>query len=487
MNPLKTIFRRSVTAAVPAFALLCAAMTVDTGAQTIPNNVTFRNFFGTMTFHKPIQFTPYPDEDSAYVVLQQTGRLITVRRQANAWVKTDSALISVFNGTNAGNEQGLLGFAFHPQFTANGKYYVYYITGSGNGVSLIAQRTAGASRRPLTSDPQTTILRMTQPFENHNGGTIGFGPDGKLYVAFGDGGSANDPGNRAQNLDTLFGKVLRLNVDTTDAYPADTTRNYGLPTDNPFYGQANRRSEIYAYGLRNPFRWSFHPLTGHMWIGDVGQNLFEEVSRVATPGANLGWPIQEGASCFNQGSPNSPLTNCTTTGHTAPAKFIQRSQARSVTGGAVFTGDPTAAFNGVYIFGDYETHHVWAMRPTGGTLADSVRLGQVFRVAAFNRDVHGRVFATSLSNSSTVTANNGVVFILESPDMRPAPVSLRGARPIGAKALRVADLRRNPEAYEWRSVEGRLLTKPMYRLSGTYIVRAKGDAKAQPQLMTMVW
>jgi len=456
----------SATAMIP---MLCA-LAIDTSAQTIPNNVTFRNFFGTMQFNRPVQIVPYPGEDSAYVVVQQSGRLVTVRHQGGNWVKTDSASFSVFNGTSGGNEQGLLGFAFHPQFSANGKYYVYYITGSGNGVSLIAQRTAGVTRRPLTADAQSTVIRLAQPFENHNGGTIGFGPDGKFYVAFGDGGSANDPGNRAQNLDTLLGKVLRLDVDTADAYPADTTRNYGIPADNPFVGQANRRGEIYAYGLRNPYRWSFHPLTGHMWIGDVGQNTWEEISRVHQGGLNLGWRIREASYCFN------PSTGCTSDGLTAPARTIQRSHGQSVTGGTFFTGDPTAAYHNVYIFGDYATDHVWAMRPSGAVLTDSVRIGQVLNVTSFDRDHQGRVFAVSLSNSASVANNNGVVFILESPDMRPSSVSVRH-RDAAAKSPRLADLLRTPHAYQWRALDGSVIGTPATH-KGPAWIKPKGGAKA---------
>lgn len=454
---------------------ILGAIAVDTAAQTIPSNVTFRNHFGTMMFNRPVQIVPYPGEDSAYVVVQQNGRLVTVRSVGGNWVKTDSASFTVLGGTSGGNEQGLLGFTFHPQFAANGKYYVYYITGSGNGVSLIAQRTAGVTRRPLTSDPQTTVLRMTQPYSNHNGGTIGFGQDGKFYVAFGDGGDANDPGNRAQNLDTLFGKVLRLDVDATDAYPSDTTRNYGIPGDNPFFGQANRRGEIYTYGLRNPYRWSFHPLTGHLWIGDVGQNAWEEVSRVHQGGLNLGWRIREAAYCFN------PSTGCTSDGLTAPARTMQRSHAQSITGGTFFTGDPTAPYHNVYIFGDYATDNVWAMRPSGAVLTDSVNLGKVQNVTSFDRDNQGRVFAVSLSNSASVANNNGVVFLLESPDMRPAPVSLRRGA-MSAKPLRLADMLRTPHAYQWRGLDGSVITVPTQH-KGAAWVRAKDGAS--PQLVVI--
>ena len=463
MKP-KTVFSALTGAAA---GLLLAAAVLP--AQTIPNNVTFRNYFGTMTFNRPVQFLQYPGEDSTHIVVQQTGRIITVQRQGGNWVKTDSAVFTVNGGTSGGNEQGLLGFAFHPQFRTNRKYYVHYMGGTGNGFHMVAERTADVTLRPKSGDPQTTVLRMNDFASNHNGGTVAFGPDGKLYLAFGDGGNANDTPNLAQNLDTLFGKFLRIDVDGQDAYPSDTTRNYGIPADNPFLGQAGRRPEIWAYGLRNPYRWNFHPTTGHIWVGDVGQNLWEEVSRIHTGGLNLGWRVREAAFCFN------PSSGCTSEGVTPPARSIQRSHGQSVTGGAVFTGDPTSAYHGVYIFGDYVTDHVWAMRISEGILTDSVRIGQVFGVASFDRDAKGRVFAVSLSNASSVGSNNGVVFILESPDMRPAPVSLRQGRRATAPTIRASDLVRNPEAYDLRTLDGRAGRREGGLPAGMFLAARKGD------------
>jgi hypothetical protein len=191
-----------------------------------------------------------------------------------------------------------------------------------------------------------------------------------------------------------------------------------------------------------------------MWIGDVGQNTWEEISRVDSAGANLGWRIREAAYCFN------PSTGCTSAGLTPPARTMQRSHAQSITGGAFFTGDTNCAYHGVYIFGDYVTNNVWAMRPNGGALTDSVRIGQnVYNVVSFDRDSRGRVFATSLSNTSSVAANNGVVFILESPDMVAGSVTpLRpGRRAAASPAIRVGDVLRNPGAYALRDLDGREL------------------------------
>jgi glucose/arabinose dehydrogenase len=460
------------------------------GAQAIPNNVTFRNYFGPATggsgssllFNRPVLFTQYPDEDSAHIVLQQSGRIITVRRVGGEWAKTDSASFTVLNGTSGGSEQGLLGFAFHPNYRQNRKYYVYYIASgsTAGGFDILAERIADSTLRPKTIDAQRTLLRIADYANNHNGGTLHFGTDGKLYISLGDGGDANDAGNRAQNLDTLYGKILRLDVDGADAFPADTTRNYAIPADNPFVGMAGRKGEIWAYGLRNPWKWSFHPVTGEFWVGDVGQNTYEEVSRVPK-GGNMGWRLREAAFCFN------PSTNCSTPADSlvAPAVTIQRSHGQSITGGVFFTGDHTSAYHGVYIFGDYATDHVWAMRRLGGTLTDSTRIGQVFNVTSFDRDSRGRVFASSLSSTSSVAANNGIVYILESPDMVMAPVSVRSPRS-GSRAaltpLRMADFLRHPGRYEMRGLDGRALRNP---LPGAMLVREKGSA-APARLVTVL-
>jgi glucose/arabinose dehydrogenase len=480
MRHLKFFLTRAFTLPLAFAATLVTLTATEIIAQTIPSNVTFRNYFGTMMFNRPLLFAQYPGEDSTHIVLQQSGRIITVRRVGGAWAKTDSASITVNAGTSGGNEQGLLGFAFHPQFTANGKYFVYYIAGSGNGVSVIAQRTAGTTRRPQTDDPQTTILRMSQPYTNHNGGSIGFGTDGKLYVAFGDGGSGGDPGDRAQNLDTLFGKILRLDVDGADAYPSDSTRNYAIPADNPFVGQANRRGEIWAYGLRNPYRWNFHPTSGELWVGDVGQDAAEEIAR-ATKGANMGWKIREGNLCY------SPSSGCTSVGLTPAAISIAQPIAQSITGGAFFTGNTTSAFHNVYIFGDYVTDSVWAARVNGDQTATRIHLGFINNIVSFDRDAMGRVFVTSLSSSASVSANNGIVYVLESPDMTPAPVNLRprtGRSDV--KPLNLSELRRTPEAYEWRGLDGRVFEGVSSDFSGTAWVRPKGSDQLA-QLVTMVW
>lgn len=465
-------------------AALCA---VAAQAAPLPNTVTLRNYFrsgnDSLVFHRSVLVRPYPAEDSAFVVLQQNGGIITVRWNGTAWRKTDSASVPVFCGSSGNDEQGLLGFAFHPDYVQNRKYYLYYEEGSGSCLgntaryNMVVERTAGASGRPATSDAQRTILRLRDPYDNHNGGTIAFDKEGYLVVGIGDGGTTQgDPQNRAQNLDSLHGKFLRLDVNGDD-YPNDTTRNYAIPPTNPF-AVSGGRPEIWAYGARNPWKWSFHPLTGELWAGEVGQWTWEKITRVPK-GANLGWRLREGPVCFN------PATNCPSEGLLPPALSLRAADAGSITGGVFFIGDPSSAYHGAYIFGDFLRHKLFAARVQDTILVDSTGIGTLFRVVSFDRTHEGQILATSISVNQNNTANNtGRVFVLESPDMKLASgtTGLRG-RHAGARLnLRVADVLENPGAYEFRGLDGRRMTLSG---TGTYWVRPKGSTVGH-QLMTLV-
>jgi glucose/arabinose dehydrogenase len=463
-------------------AALAALALAQLPQAALPTTVTLRNFFksGTdsLTFNRPVLVKPYPAEDSAFIVLQQNGRILTVRWQAGKWTPTDSALVTVLGGTSGIDEQGLLGFAFHPQFAANGKYYVYFQGGTTTArLNTLAERVAGTSRRPSTADAQRTLFRLSDPYDNHNGGTLGFDGEGHLVFAIGDGGTTSgDPENRAQNKQSFHGKFLRVDVNGADAFPADTNRNYAIPATNPFKDSSAYLPEIWAYGLRNPWKWSFHPVTGEIWAGDVGQNTFEEVSRVPK-GANLGWRLREAHVCFN------PATNCPSEGLQPPAISIPSSLAGSVTGGTFFTGTPSSAFNNTYIFGDYGTHRVWAFKVgANGALSDSTVIGSVNKVVSFDRDRQGRILATSISPTTgfQITSNIGRVMVLESPDMVPSALTARARASV--KPITLADLRRDPARYEMRGLDGREIPAAV---SGAVWVREKGS-RAAAQLLTIV-
>lgn len=244
-----------------------------------------------------------------------------------------------------GGERGLLGLAFHPDYATNGFFYVNYVDSSAN--TQIARYTVSAD--PNVADPSSAlpILSYIQPFSNHNGGDIKFGPDGFLYIASGDGGLGGDPGNRAQNINVLLGKLLRIDVNN----PAGGN-NYGIPADNPFAGSIPGRDEIWAYGLRNPWRFSFDETTNDLWIADVGQDAVEEINKVnaTEAGINYGWRCYEGSNPFNN------ETSCPNESELAfPVAEYNHPLGRSITGGYVYRGTTYPDLQGLYIFADFDT------------------------------------------------------------------------------------------------------------------------------------
>ncbi len=260
---------------------------------------------------------------------------------------------------NGGGERGLLGLAFHPNYATNGYFYVNYINNSGNTViSRFTKSTANPDIADDTSELQ--LLTYTQPYANHNGGDMAFGADGYLYISSGDGGSGGDPQNRAQSLTTLLGKLLRIDVD------GNGKGNYGIPSDNPFAGSTSAMEEIWAYGLRNPWKFSFDRDTNDLWIADVGQNVREEINMVASTeaGLNYGWRCYEGNSIFDQSSncpPSSSLTfPISQYTHTGNGLF-----KCSITGGYRYRGTAQLNLVGLYFFADYCSNEIGILEQSG--------------------------------------------------------------------------------------------------------------------------
>ena len=260
---------------------------------------------------------------------------------------------------SSASEQGLLGLAFDPDFSANGRLYVYYT--DGNGDTVISRFQANDERTQADPDSEVVLITQPQPAGNHNGGMVAFGPDGYLYAGLGDGGAAGDRFGNGQNLGTILGTVIRIDVAGEQA---------AVPADNPFVDQQNAWPEIWAYGLRNPWRFSFDRQTGDLWIGDVGQNQWEEINfqPAGSPGGeNYGWPITEASHCYG-------ADTCDTTGQTLAVAEYEHSLGCSVTGGYVYRGTQQAAMQGIYFFGDYCTGRVWGLAQVVGGGWQSVEL-----------------------------------------------------------------------------------------------------------------
>jgi len=251
------------------------------------------------------------------------------------------------------NEEGLLGIAFHPQFKQNGQFFLYYTalpTREKPHLSVIS-RFHVSKDDPNRADPNSeeVIMRIEQPYWNHNGGTIVFGPDGKLYVGLGDGGAANDPHGNGQNLATLLGSILRIDVDNKDE-----GRDYAIPEDNPFTNRTDARGEIWAYGIRNVWRIAFDRETGVLWAGDVGQNIWEEID-IITRGGNYGWNLREGKHPFapNGSGPRRELID--------PIWEYHHDVGKSITGGHVYRGKQVPELAGAYLYADFVSGQVWAL------------------------------------------------------------------------------------------------------------------------------
>jgi len=340
---------------------------------------------------RPVLIRSANDGTGRLFILQQAG-LIRVL-QPGATAPTDfinlSSKITIPGST--GDERGLLGLTFHPQFATNGYFFVNY-TRVGDGATVIARYTASNNNTTVDIATERVILTIAQPFSNHNGGMIDFGPDGHLYIGMGDGGSANDPGARAQNINNLLGKFLRI-TPSLDANPPSPA--YTVPADNPYVG-IDGADEIYAIGIRNPWRWSFdRGGTNQLWAGDVGQNNIEEFD-IITKGSNYGWRVYEGNTCTNLdpalcASGGSPITQV------PPVFTYTHAGGRcSITGGYVYRGTQGALPNGAYTYADYCSGEIWYwFNNTSTLLVDGTR-----SVVSFGEDSNGEI---------NVCFNNGTI------------------------------------------------------------------------------
>jgi glucose/arabinose dehydrogenase len=327
----------------------------------------------------PLYLTTAPGDPSRLFIVEQTGAIRIIKDGT----LLPAPFLDISGEILVGGEQGLLGLAFDPEYASNGRFVVHY----SNQVGDTHLSIFNVSSNPDIADPATERLILTadQPYDNHNGGQVLFGPDGFLYLGLGDGGSANDPEGRAQNLGDLLGSILRLDVHSGTSY--------AVPPDNPFVGQAGIQPENWSYGLRNPWRFSFDRATGDLYIADVGQNHFEEVdvapaSAGSAKGVNYGWNIMEGAHCLNGGS-------CDQAGLTPPTFEYDHNQGCSITGGYVYRGAAVPALQGLYLFGDYCSGWVRSFRYQDGAaveLTDWPTLRPGGAITSFGEDAAGELY-----------------------------------------------------------------------------------------------
>ncbi len=368
-----------------AALLMAGALLTSTAVSSLaaPADARIRLDLYASGLSKPVFVTSANDGTGRLFIVEQTGKIRIFKSRAIY----STAFLSIGSQVSKGSEQGLLGLAFHPGFRTNHKLYVNFTDLNGDTV-IREYKVSSTNPNVVSTSTARTILKITQPYDNHNGGTIAFGPDGYLYIGMGDGGSGGDPGNRAQNKDSLLGKMLRINVNATTS-----TTNYTTPTSNPYYGVAGR-NEIWQMGLRNPWKWSFDRANGNLWIGDVGQGLYEEIDRGtrtssgAARGANWGWRVLEGFHCYN------PSTGCDKTGKWMPVLEYDHANGRcSVTGGYVYRGTQVPALVGGYVFADYCSGEIFVMNATATSPATkTLLLDTDFTISSFGEGSTGNLY-----------------------------------------------------------------------------------------------
>lgn len=371
---------------LPVISLLLAVVTSATAAvaQTQLSSVRIASGFVSPTHVT----SPVGDEDRLFVCEQSSGLIKVIKRGA----VLSTPFLNVRARILPGSEQGLLCLAFDPRYPINGYFYVSY-TRAGDGASVI-ERYNVSSSNPDVAAPNSGVVcfgPITQPYANHNGGNIQFGPDGKLYFGLGDGGSADDPHCSAQNKQSLLGKMLRLEASTVP---------FSVPGDNPFVGNSAYRPEIWALGLRNPWRFSFDRLTGDMFLGDVGQSTQEELDfePARTGGRNYGWKVMEGTTCFGTTACNNPPA-CNSAALTLPFHSYANSSNCSITGGYVYRGCSIPDLRGTYFFGDFCSGRIWSLRYSGSTVTELrdrtselvPGVGRINEISSFGEDARGEL------------------------------------------------------------------------------------------------
>jgi glucose/arabinose dehydrogenase len=328
----------------------------------------------------PVDLQPSRDGTSRLFVVQQGG-IIRVIKSGKLLATPFLNLTSL---VQSGGEEGLLGLAFHPAYKTNGRFFVNYTRSvSGQIQTIIAEYHASSTNPDVANPTGAIVLKVNQPFDNHNGGQLAFGPDGYLYIGLGDGGSEGDPQKNGQKLSTLLGKMLRIDVNSGAPYK--------IPPTNPFVGRTGVKPEIWAYGFRNPWRFSFD--SNRLFIGDVGQDAYEEID-IGTIGGNFGWNIMEGRHCYPIGS------TCNQSGKILPIAEVAHPTAEAIIGGFVYRSTAIPALTGSYVFGDFVTGTIWGLKQVSGTWQRTTLLSTGRAISAFGRDAGGALYVVDYLNGA---------------------------------------------------------------------------------------
>jgi glucose/arabinose dehydrogenase len=371
---------RATLTLISIVALACSGEEGNIPPPPPPGNGQVQLQVVASGLNNPLHLTA-PAGDARLFVVEKIGRIRIVQNGQ----LLSTPFLDIRSKVSTGSEQGLLSLAFHPQYASNGLFYVNYTDGAGD--TQVERYTVSGDPNVANPASAKQILFVDQPYSNHNGGHILFGPDGMLYIAMGDGGSGGDPQNHALDRTDLLGDLLRIDVSGDP---------YSIPTDNPFRNQAGMRGEIWAYGLRNPWRIAFDRVDGNLYIADVGQNRIEEVNVVRSnaAGVNYGWRTLEGTQCFN------PTSNCTRSGLTLPIIEYTHSEGNSVTGGLVYRGSQIPSLRGHYFYADL-SGWIRSFRLSNGQATDQRNwdLGSIGNILSFGEDATGELYVMSATGN----------------------------------------------------------------------------------------
>ncbi len=413
-------------------------------------------------------------DDARLFICEQDGR---IRIIDSTGTLLSSPFLDIETKVNSqGNEQGLLGLTFHPNFGTNGYFYVNY-TQNGGSTRLSRFQVDNSNPNLGLIDSEKILIEVPQPYSNHNGGDLAFGPDGYLYMTLGDGGSGNDPDKNGQELATLLGTIIRIDVDSGDPY--------AIPADNPFVGDSTARPEIWSWGWRNPWRFSFDRQTGDMWVADVGQNAREEISLepAGSPGGlNFGWRCMEGTR-------NTGLCSALPTSEGPVFEYAHSANlGRSITGGYVYRGSEFPALQGHYVFGDYVSGRFWTLYPNGSGGYDTTDQGQLLpsvELSAFGQGVNGELYVAARSEGTIYRILAGDTQSIKDAQQTPLVLSPQPwvdvltvqlpSEPTGPVWVKVTNLNGQTVMNEKRALQGHFSLGRGELPTGLYLLEVHSD------------